>query len=321
LPPGRASSGLARQASPAGAVAAVARYAAVALLTVVGVVFFSGKRAASAERVYSLADQVARFNRAKEESNQRFLDIDSVYDGSYLKGKRVLVTGGNRGLGLSIVRELVAQGAETIATCRNMSPELEAAATAKVIAGVDVQDTASVVKMVGEVGAPLDIVINNAGYFMEAKETLTSLDDGEELKQIDVCALGPLRVTAELHRAGLLKAGKVVIISSQAGSAEWRFTQNRGQGGDYGHHMSRAACNIAAVLMSEELKAEGIPVVIMHPGFNRTDMTRKYSAIWDVEGAVDSSVGAKRVLKEVGGISMQSTGKFINCEDGLLIPW
>jgi len=39
--------------------------------------------------------------------------------------------------------------------------------------------------------------------------------------------------------------------------------------------MSRAACNIAAVLLSEELKAQGIAVVMLHPGFNKTDMTAK----------------------------------------------
>jgi len=273
------------------------------------------------ERVYSLADQVARFARAKEEKNERFLNIDSVYDGSFLKGQRVLVTGGNRGLGLCIVKELVSQGAEVLVTCRKSSPELDAAGPAQVIAGVDVQDTASVAKMVEEVKAPVDIVINNAGYFMEAKETLAKLDDKEELKQIDICALGPLRVTAALHNAGLLKQGKVVVISSQAGSVSWRFTQNADEGGDYGHHMSRAACNIAAVLMAEELRSSGVPVVLLHPGFNRTDMTRKYSHIWDIEGAVPPSEGARRVLHEVGKVSMDITGKFINCEDGLQIPW
>jgi len=264
---------------------------------------------------------VARFARAKEGNNVRFLNIDSVYDGSYLRGKRVLVTGGNRGLGLCLVRELSAQGAEVIVACRRTSAELQAAGPVKVIEGVDVQNTASVAKMAGTVGAPLDIVINNAGYFMEDKETLTTLNDREELKQIDICGLGPLRVTAELRKAGVLERGRVVIITSQAGSVEWRFTQNRGEGGDYGHHMSRVACNIAGVLMAEELKAAGIPVALLHPGFNRTEMTSKYSAIWDREGAVEPSVGAKRVLHEVGAMSMESSGRFINCEDGLQIPW
>ena len=38
-------------------------------------------------------------------------------------------------------------------------------------------------------------------------------------------------------------------------------------------------------------------------------------------GAVDASVGAKRVLHEVKGATMERTGMFVNCEDGLQIPW
>ena len=85
--------------------------------------------------------------------------------------------------------------------------------------------------------------------------------------------------------------------------------------------MSRAACNIAGVLLSEELKKEGIPVVMLHPGFNRTGMTKKYEHIWDVEGAVEPAVGATRVLHEIGQVTLASTGLFINCEDGLQIPF
>ena len=51
---------------------------------------------------YSIADQVARFANAKQTNNERYLDIDSVYNGGELSGKRVLVTGGNRGLGFEI---------------------------------------------------------------------------------------------------------------------------------------------------------------------------------------------------------------------------
>jgi len=40
-------------------------------------------------------------------------------------------------------------------------------------------------------------------------------------------------------------------------------------------------------------------VLLLHPGFNRTGMTAKYKHIWDKEGAVEASVGAKRVLHEV----------------------
>ena len=47
----------------------------------------------------------------------------------------------------------------------------------------------------------------------------------------------------------------------------------------------------------------------------------RYAAIWEKEGAVDPAVGACRVLHEVMNATMERTGMFINCEDGLEIPW
>jgi len=267
---------------------------------------------------YSKADQVARFAAAKEEDNARYLDIDTVFDGSYLKGKRVLITGGTQGLGLAITKELATQGADVVVVGRRSTPELEELG-AQVITGVDVSDTESVTGIVGQITEPLDYVINNAGYFWEEEETIDNMNFDEQLKQIDICGVGPLRVSQTLFKANLVR-GAIVIITSQAGSAEWRFTQNP-DGHDYGHHMSRAACNMGAVLLAQELKKHGVPVVMLHPGFNKTGMTAKYSHIWEVEGAVDAAVGAKRVLHEVKGATMERTAMFINCEDGLQIPF
>lgn len=123
-----------------------------------------------------------------------------------------------------------------------------------------------------------------------------------------------------LRHVVCLSLAQVAIISSQGGSVEWRKVQNP-NGQDYGHHMSKAACNMMGVLLSQELKSKGIAVLLLHPGFNKTDMTKKYEAIWEIEGAVDKSVGAKRVLHEIGRLDIQHTGTFVNCEDGLEIPW
>uniref|UniRef100_A0A0G4FV05 Short-chain dehydrogenase/reductase SDR n=1 Tax=Chromera velia CCMP2878 TaxID=1169474 RepID=A0A0G4FV05_9ALVE len=272
---------------------------------------------------YSMADQVARFANAKATGNQRYLNIETVYDGSYLKGKRVLITGCNRGLGLELAKEAAAQGAIVYAAVRKSSPDLSAIKGVEVIEGVDVTKTETMKNMVEALSEPLDIVVNNAGYFTEAKETIGNMLFEEELKQIDICAVGPLRVTSTLLNSGKLKqpGGHVVIITSQAGSAAWRRVQNKDEGGDYGHHMSRAACNIAGVLMSEELRKKGVFISQLHPGFNRTDMTAKFAQIWDIEGAVESSVGAKRVFYEIGKGSIETSGRFVNCEDGLEIPW
>merc|ERR1719311_1089956 len=110
---------------------------------------------------------------------------------------------------------------------------------------------------------------------------------------IDICAVGPLRISSGLVNAGLVKnGGKIAMITSQGGSVAWRTTQNP-TGHDYGHHMSKTAANMGARLLSQELKPEGISVVMLHPGFARTEMTKKYEKIWDEEGAVETNIAAK----------------------------
>jgi NAD(P)-dependent dehydrogenase (short-subunit alcohol dehydrogenase family) len=273
---------------------------------------------ASSSKGYSIANQKQRNALAKAENKIRVLDIDSIYDPSYVKGKNVLVTGGNRGIGLAISKELQAQGANVFITTRKAANIPNAVE----IEGIDVTDDNCGTKLVEALnGVRIDILINNAGYFYEPVETLTTMNYQEELKMIDICAIGPLRVTSALYNAGVLSSGsRVVIISSQGGSISWRFIQNP-NGHDYGHHMSKAAANMAGVLLAQELKAAQIAVKLLHPGFNKTDMTKKYEAIWEEEGAVDASLGAKRVVHEIGLMEMATTGSFVNCEDGLEIPW
>merc|ERR1719433_1547200 len=171
--------------------------------------------------------------------------------------------------------------------------------------------------MAAAITGQLDYIIFNAGIFPDIVDNLDSIQEKAAMDQFSVCGFGPVRCISALKAAGLLKGAKVAIISSQAGSAQWRFTQNKDKGGDYGHHMCRAACNIGGVIMSEELKSAGVPIVMLHPGFNRTEMTAKYKHIWDIEVAVDASGGAKRVLHEVNLMTHATAGRFVNCEDGL----
>jgi len=287
---------------------------------------------------YSIPDQVKRFATANETKDPRYLDITTVYDGSGLKGKRVLITGAEQGLGLELVMEIIKQGGHAIQAGRTSSKELDDVKAANpdavtIILDVDVCKEDKIAKMVEQVGDPIDIVINCAGYFYGPVESVGIGTEGHmnythQLLQIDVCAVGPLRISTALYKGGKIAAdGKIIIITSQAGSVEWRFTQNPTPTpgdefhGNYGHHMSRAACNIMGAILSQELKAAGIPVQMLHPGFNRTAMTQKYAHIWDIEGAVEPHIGAKRVLYETLKASMETTGTVINCEDGLRIPW
>lgn len=55
----------------------------------------------------SIPDQPKRFKKAKDTQNERYLNIDAVYDANYVRGKYVLITGGNRGIGLELVSEYI----------------------------------------------------------------------------------------------------------------------------------------------------------------------------------------------------------------------
>jgi NAD(P)-dependent dehydrogenase (short-subunit alcohol dehydrogenase family) len=278
---------------------------------------------------YTMPDQPARFAKAVADGNKRVIALveSGLYNPKNLKGKTIVVTGGNRGLGKAIVEELVSLEANVYVTSRKPAtmPGVKA-----VIDGIEVTDDkcgdllADKLKKVGVTS--VDVLINNAGYFPAIDDSIsTSLNFQEEIKMIDICAVGPLRVTGGLVQNDMLPNGsKVAMITSQGGSIEWRPVQNANEGGDYGHHMSKAAANMMTVLVQEELKKKGICVAALHPGFNKTDMTKKYEHIWEIEGAVDPSLGAKRVAHEIERMYLEPAemeGAFINCEDGMNIPW
>jgi len=269
---------------------------------------------------YSIADQTERYARAVSRNDQRVLNISKFFDKSLLKGKRVLVVGASRGLGLEIAKELHGCGATTIGTVVNPSAALSAVGISQIVTGIDVTSDENVSALAEAIAEPIDAVIMVAGYFYGPVEKLDSLVFKEEVKMIDICGLGTLRVVSALVNASKIKhGGKICLITSQAGSIAWRSVQNPA-GTNYGHHASRAVTNMYGRLLSLELKDQ-YSVQLIHPGFNRTDMTLKYKDIWDVEGAVDPSVGAQRVLHELNEMSLSNTGKFINAEDGLEIPW
>jgi len=150
-----------------------------------------------------------------------------------------LITDAEHVLGLELVKEIVKQGGHAIQAGRGSSEALDAVSEANpgkvtIITGIDVCKTEAMQKLVDDLTEGLDILINCAGYFCGRVESVGVGCEGHmnyahQLLQIDVCAVGPLRITQALSKAGKLerngKPAKVIIITSQAGSCEWRFTQ------------------------------------------------------------------------------------------------
>lgn len=108
---------------------------------------------------YTIPDQPARFARAKAEKNDRYLNIATVYDPSFLKDKRVAVTGANRGIGLSLAKELTKQGAKLVAIVRSSSDELDALKPAEIITGIEATSDEACATISDKItGGPIDIV-------------------------------------------------------------------------------------------------------------------------------------------------------------------
>ena len=98
------------------------------------------------------------------------------------------------------------QGAEVIITTRQKVKENEIPGLSHNVYDIDVTDNNVGTTLVEQLknSKKIDILINNAGYFYAPVETLTSLNFEEEMKMIDICAVGPLRITSALVNAGLL---------------------------------------------------------------------------------------------------------------------
>ena len=217
----------------------------------------------------------------------------------------VVITGANRGIGLEMARQFKDRGDHVVAACREASEELSTL-DVEVIEGVDVTDDRSVGKLAEALGdRTVDVLVNCAGILSD--ESLGDLDFDRMRRQFEVNSLGPLRVTAAL-RGNLSKGSKVAIITSRMGSIE-----DNTSGGRYGYRMSKCAVNMAGRSLAIDLREAGVAVVILHPGFVRTDMTGG-------QGLIDPPESAAGLIARIDELTLETTGTFRH-ENGEELPW
>jgi NAD(P)-dependent dehydrogenase (short-subunit alcohol dehydrogenase family) len=220
-------------------------------------------------------------------------------------GKQALITGASRGIGLELCRQLKDKGWEVIAACRKTTPELDRLGVC-VETGVEVTSDEAVSGLAKRLeGVRLDLLVNNAGIL--TKESLEDLDFERIRRQLEVNALGPLRVVHALL-PNLGQGSKVILITSRMGSIGDNTSGTR-----YGYRMSKAALNMAGVSLAHDLKARGIAVAILHPGFVRTGMT-------NFEGFIDPPEATAGLVARIEELNLEISGGFWH-QNGERLPW
>lgn len=188
----------------------------------------------------------------------------------------IFITGADKGLGLALTGRLLELGFTVFAGHYQTSPGLDSLREqwkkSLSLIPLDVTDDASVKRAWTQITSltdHLDILLNNAGIHLENHRPPLVETDLESVRQtFEVNALGSLRITKAFHQLLLQGRRKLLVnISSEAGSLNdcWRESE-------FGYCMSKAALNMQSRILQNSLGKMGIQVLLIHPGWMRTDM-------------------------------------------------
>jgi NAD(P)-dependent dehydrogenase (short-subunit alcohol dehydrogenase family) len=222
----------------------------------------------------------------------------------------VVVTGANRGIGLELVRQLLARGDQVEAACRRPDDAPELGATGARLHAVDVADGASVAGFADALGdRPIDLVINNAGVFGDLRQRLADFNYEAATRTFEINALGALRVSQALlpHlRRG--RGKKLAYISSVLGSIS-----NTTAPDHLAYRVSKAALNMIARSIAFELRDDQILSIVVHPGWVRT-------AMGGPNAPTSPAEAAEAILAQIDAATFTDTGEFVDTQ-GARCAW
>jgi 3-oxoacyl-[acyl-carrier protein] reductase len=177
-------------------------------------------------------------------------------------GRSVLVTGGNRGIGLAIAQSFAAAG-DRVAITHRSGEQPEG------LFGVrcDVTDPAQVDRAFDEVAehqGPVEVLVANAGITQDT--LLLRMSDSDWDTVIDTNLSGSFRVARRAAKGMLrLRKGRIIFISSVVGLL--------GSAGQVNYAASKAGLVGMARSIARELGSRGITANVVAPGFVETEMT------------------------------------------------
>jgi NAD(P)-dependent dehydrogenase (short-subunit alcohol dehydrogenase family) len=213
-----------------------------------------------------------------------------------------LVSGANRGIGLEVARELARDGHRVLAGTRSGEMgDVEGLDITPV--QLDVADAESIGRVAGAIDAPLEVLVNNAGVYPPGRASQIDFDVVEETWRINALGAWRLAVAAIPH---MPRRARIVNVSSGAGSFDEMDATYPA------YNVSKAAMNAITRVLALDLRADGILVNSVCPGWVRTDMGGP-SATRSVEEGAASVLWAARLGPD------GPTGGFFR--DGNPVPW
>jgi 3-oxoacyl-[acyl-carrier protein] reductase len=177
-------------------------------------------------------------------------------------GRSVLVTGGNRGIGLAIAIDLAKQGHKVAVTHRGSgAPDGLFGVQADV---TDAEQIDAAFKLVEEHQGPVEVLVSNAG--MTDDTLLMRMSEEQFTRVVDANLTGAYRVAKRASR-GMLRGkwGRFIFISSVVGLT--------GGAGQVNYAASKAGLVGLARSLARELGTRNITSNVVAPGFVVTDMT------------------------------------------------
>ena len=189
-----------------------------------------------------------------------------------------IVTGGGRGIGRAIVREL-SRTHHVIATYNTNREAAEAVAseTGATILPCQLSDLESIDRFIDQISEQfpkVDLLVNNAGMAPRERRDLLEATPESFDELLATNLKGPYFLTQKIARRMIEeKSGRIVFVSS---ISSFTASTNRG---DY--CVSKAGLSMAVKLFAARLAADNVPVFEVEPGIIRTDMIASVAATYE----------------------------------------
>lgn len=204
-----------------------------------------------------------------------------------------LVTGGNKGIGFEVCRQLGKLGYRVLLTARNPNKGHQAVAVLLSedlvvdFCPLDVSQEASIAQVVLFVQQNykrLDVLVNNAAVHLDRDQSIATLPLDVLRQTLEINTLGALRLCQEfLPMMKRRRYGRIVNVSSAMGQ------HARMRANSSAYRLSKDAMNAITQMLADSIQIPDILINACHPGHVRTDMGGK-SAPRSVEQGADTIV-------------------------------